>query len=184
MKTTLVNKLWQDEKSVLIIDGANLYSTCQVIGKNIDFNKMLDYFEANTKLVRALYYTALLPREEQHPVRKLVDFLDYNGYSIVSKEAKTMNRKDGEQVIKGNTDVEIAVDILKYSTLCDHIYLFSGDGDFTYAVDAAKNNGCKITVVSVAKMDDHPETMASDELRRVCDEFVCLDKIIGNFERK
>ena len=167
-------RLYKDERTALFIDGANLYATAKALGFDIDYKNMLKLFEDGTRLTRAIYYTALLDDADYSPIRPLIDWLDYNGFRVVTKPAKEFTDATGRRKIKGNMDIEIAVDIMQLAPSLDHIVLFSGDGDFRSLVDAAQSNGCRVTVIS--SMAIRPP-MIADELRRQADQFVDLKSL-------
>ena len=119
-----------DERIALFIDGSNLYAAARALGFDIDYKRMLKVFEEKAILVRAFYYTALIEDQEFSPIRPLVDWLDYNGYTMVTKPAKEFIDPTGRRKIKGNMDIELAIDVMEMLDHLDHIVLFSGDGDF------------------------------------------------------
>lgn len=160
------------ERIGLFIDGANLHSTAKALGLDIDYRKLLDLFGAQGRLVRAYYYTALPDEPEYSPLRPLVDWLDYNGFTLVTKPLKRYTEAHtGSVRAKGNMDIEIAVDMLELAPHLDHAVLFSGDGDFRYAVAAVQRRGVRVSVVSTLRSQP---PMAADELRRQADSFVDL----------
>ncbi|MCR5875493.1 NYN domain-containing protein [Phenylobacterium sp. J426] len=159
------------DRLALFIDGANLYSAAKSLGFDIDYRKLLEEFRKRSVLVRAYYYTALVENEEYSPIRPLVDWLDYNGYRLVTKAAREYTDSQGRKRWRGDMDVEIAVDMLEMSGSVDHVVLFSGDGDFRALVEAVQRKGCRVTVVSTVKSQP---PMVSDELRRQADTFVDL----------
>lgn len=159
------------ERVAVFIDGANLHYAARGLGFQVDFAALLDFFGASTYLIRAYYYTAMLETEDYNPVRRLADWLGYNGYRVVSKPAKDQMDASGRRFIKGNMDVDLAVDMLELSSSVDHIVLFSGDGDFRRLVEAVQRKGVRVTVVSTVKSQP---PMASDDLRRQADAFVDL----------
>ena len=160
-----------DERIALFIDGANLYSASRAAGFSIDFKRLLDHFGARGRLVRAFYYTALFDEVEYSPLRPLVDWLDYNGYTLVTKRAKEFTDAYGNRKTKGDMDVEIAIDAMEMASKLDRIVLFSGDGDFRRLVEAVQREGVRVSVVSTLRSST--PTMA-DELRRQADEFIEL----------
>jgi uncharacterized LabA/DUF88 family protein len=164
----------------LFIDGANLHATSKELGINIDYKRVLDFFKQQGHFIRAYYYTALLQDQEFSQIRPLVDWLDYNGYQMVTKPAKQFTDASGNQRIKGNMDIEIAVDILELSENLDSVVLFSGDGDFQAAVKAVQRRGKRVTVVS-SQQTKPP--MVADELRRQADEFIELAEIAPHIRR-
>ena len=169
-----------DEKTALFIDGANLHSASRALGYSIDFRSLLDRFRAEGRLVRAYYYTALFDEAEYSPLRPLVEWLDYNGYSPVTKRAKEFVDDHGHRKIKGNMDIEIAIDAMAMAKHLDRMVLFSGDGDFRRLVEAVQREGVRVSVVSTLR--SHPP-MAADELRRQADEFVELADLAPEISR-
>ena len=168
------------ERIALFIDGSNLYAAARALGFDIDYKKLLDYFKAKGYLVRALYYTALIEDQEYSPIRPLVDWLDYNGYTMVTKPTKEFTDSAGRRKIKGNMDIELAVDMLEMADSLDHLYIFSGDGDFRRLVEAVQRRGKRVTVVSTVRSSP---PMAADELRRQADVFIDLEKLIPEISR-
>lgn len=159
------------EKMALFIDGANLYATAKTLGFDIDYKKLLGEFNARGYLIRAYYYTALPEEQEYSSIRPLIDWLYYNGYNVVTKPTKEFYDTAGRRKIKGNMDIELAVDVMELANHLDHIYLFSGDGDFRPLVEAVQRKGRKVSVVST--MVTQPP-MIADELRRQADHFIDL----------
>src|ERR1051325_1635619 len=159
------------ERVGLFIDGANLYATAKALAFDIDYKRLLALFGSKGQLVRALYYTALVEDQEYSSIRPLIDWLDYNGYTMVTKPTKEFTDATGRRKIKGNMDIELAVDAMELSEHLDHIVLFSGDGDFRSLVDALQHKGKRVSVVST--LTTTPPRVA-DELRRQADQFIAL----------
>ncbi len=157
------------EKVVLFIDGANLYATSKAIGIDIDYRRLLAEFQTKSYLLRAYYYTALVEDPEYSSIRPLIDWLDYNGFTVVTKPAKEFTDASGRRKIKGNMDIELCVDALEMSQYYDHLVLFSGDGDFTALVAALQRKGKRVTVVSTLTTQT---PMIADDLRRQADFFL------------
>ena len=164
----------------LFIDGSNLHAAAKALGFDIDYKSLLRFFRSKGRLVRAYYYTALMEDDEKSPIRSLVNWLEYNGYTIVSKPAKEFLDADGRGRIKGNMDIELAVDMMKMAKHLDHILLFSGDGDFRSLVEAVQYTGTCVTVISTIKSQP---PMIADELRRQSDYFIDLKDIQGEIQR-
>jgi uncharacterized LabA/DUF88 family protein len=162
---------YQDERVALFIDGANLYATSKSLGFDIDYKRLLTYFRSKCHLVRALYYTALVEDQEYSSIRPLIDWLDYNGYTMVTKPTKEFTDATGRRKIKGNMDIELAVDAMRLADTLDHIVLFSGDGDFRSLVMALQQRGKRVSVVSTLQTQ---QPMVSDDLRRQSDQFIDL----------
>jgi uncharacterized LabA/DUF88 family protein len=168
------------DRIALFIDGANLYSAARALNVDLDFRKLSDWFGQKGQLVRAYYYTAVVEGEEFSPVRPLVDWLDYNGFTVVTKPVKRFTDAQGQSRIKGNMDIEIAVDMLELAPRLDHMILFSGDGDFRRLVQAVQAKGVRVTVVSTTRTQ--PPQIA-DELRRQADAFVELADVMTHFSK-
>ncbi len=168
------------ERIQVFIDGANLYGGTKGLGFDIDFKKLKQYFSSQGYVLRFNYYTAILNSEEISSIRPLIDWLDYNGYRIVSKPAKEFTDSLGRRKIKGNMDIELAVDVLEQCQKTDHVVLFSGDGDFTSLVSAVQRRGVKVTVISTMKTSP---PMIADDLRRVADHFIDLEAIRSQIAR-
>lgn len=168
------------DRIALFIDGANLYSSARALNVDLDFRKLSDWFGQKGQLVRAYYYTAVVEGEEFSPIRPLVDWLDYNGFTVVTKPVKRFTDAQGQSRIKGNMDIEIAVDMLELAPRLDHMVLFSGDGDFRRLVEAVQARGVRVTVVSTTRAQ--PPQIA-DELRRQADAFIDLADVIAQFSK-
>jgi uncharacterized LabA/DUF88 family protein len=152
----------------VFIDGANLYAATRALAFDIDYKRLLDEFKSRGTLVRALYYTAMLEGQEFNSIRPLIDWLDYNGYSVVTKPTKEFTDAAGHRKIKDNMDIELAVDAMELAGHVDEIVLFSGDGDFRSLVEALQRRGVRVTVVSTIRTQP---AMIADELRRQADVF-------------
>jgi uncharacterized LabA/DUF88 family protein len=168
------------EKIALFIDGANLYAASRTLGFDIDYRKLLKSFQKRGYLLRAYYYTALIEDQEYSSIRPLIDWLDYNGYKVVTKPAKEFTDSLGRRKIKGNMDIELAIDAMEQSETVDHLVIFSGDGDFTTLVEALQRRGRKVSVVST--MQTQPP-MIADDLRRQADYFIDLGSLRAEIGR-
>ena len=159
------------ERIALFIDGANLYATAKSLGFDIDYKRLLKEFQSRGKLIRAFYYTALVEDQEYSSIRPLVDWLDYNGFAVVTKPTKEFVDSLGRRKVKGNMDIELAVDAMEIAPHIDQMVLFSGDGDFRSLVEALQHKGKRVSVVST--LTTNPP-MVADELRRQADQFIDL----------
>ena len=163
------------EKTALFIDGSNFYAAARALNMDIDYAKLHRYFSADTNLIRAYYYTALPEDQEYSPLRPLIDWLDYNGYSVVSKLTREFTDPEtGKRRVKGNMDMEIALDMLRLAPKIEHAILFSGDGDFCRLLEDVQGMGVRVTVVSTTKTSP---PMAADSLRRMADEFIEMENL-------
>ena len=164
----------------LFIDGANLYATAKTLGFDIDYKRLLKEFQSRGTLLRAFYYTAIIEDQEYSSIRPLIDWLDYNGYTVVTKATKEFIDASGRRKMKGNMDIELAVDALELAEHIDQMVLFSGDGDFRSLVEAVQRRGVRVTVIST--ISSQPP-MVADELRREADVFTDLVELKSEIGR-
>ena len=168
------------EKTALFIDGANLYATTKSLGFDIDYKRLLKEFQSRGNLLRAFYYTALIEDQEYSSIRPLLDWRDYNGYTVVTKPAKEFTDSTGRRKVKGNMDLELAVDVMELAEHLDHVVLFSGDGDFRPVVESVQRRGVRVTVVSTITTQP---PMIADDLRRQADVFLDISELAQKIGR-
>jgi uncharacterized LabA/DUF88 family protein len=161
-------------KTALFIDGVNLHSTAKALDFDIDYKRLLKEFQSRGTLVRALYYTAVVEDQEFSSVRPLLDWLDYNGFTVVTKPTKEFVDANGHRKVRGNMDIELAVNAMELADHVDQIVVFSGDGNFRSLVEAVQRRGVRVTVVST--ISSQPP-MIADELRRQADVFIDLTEL-------
>ena len=164
-----------NDRYAVFIDGANFHATTRTLGFEVDFDKLMQVFKAEGRLVRAYYFTALPDGTDYAPVRRLADWLDYNGFTMVTKQARVYtDQETGNRRMKGNMDMELALDMMKIAPHIEHAILFSGDGDFSRLLQEVQSQGIRTTVVST--LATRPPMLA-DSLRRQADEFVEVDSL-------
>jgi uncharacterized LabA/DUF88 family protein len=168
------------EKIALFIDGANLYATAKTLGFDIDYKRLLREFQSRGYLLRAFYFTAVVEDQEYSSIRPLIDWLDYNGYTVVTKATKEFVDQSGRRKVKGSMDIELAVHAMEIAPHVDHIVLFSGDGDFRSLVEAIQRKGVRVTVVSTISTQP---PMVADELRRQGDIFLDIVELQSKIGR-
>jgi uncharacterized LabA/DUF88 family protein len=169
MSVSVTNKI------ALFIDGANFYATARALGLDVDYKRILKEFDSRGTLVRAFYYTAIIEDQEHTSIRPLVDWLGYNGFTVVTKAAKEfIDSATGRRKTKGNMDVELAINAMELAKHIDEMVLFSGDGDFRSLVEAVQRRGVRVTVVSTIATQP---SMIADELRRQADVFIDLTEL-------
>ncbi|ESR23231.1 NYN domain-containing protein [Lutibaculum baratangense] len=173
-------KFTPNERIAVFIDGANLYATARSLNFDIDYRRLLGLFDEQGYLVRAFYYTALADDQEYSSIRPLIDWLDYNGYTVVTKPMKEFTDASGRRKVKGNMDIELAVDAMEMAEHIDHMVLFSGDGDFRSLVEAIQRKGKRVSVVSTVSVQP---PMIADELRRQADHFIDIAKLVKQIGR-
>jgi uncharacterized LabA/DUF88 family protein len=170
----------QSDKIALFIDGANLHATAKALGFDMDYRRLLKEFQGRGTLVRASYYTAVIEDQEFSSIRPLIDWLDYNGFTVVTKATKEYFDVNGRRKVKGSMDIELAVDAMELASHVDQIVLFSGDGDFRSLVEAVQRRGVRVTVIST--ISSQPP-MIADELRRQADVFTDLKELQSRIGR-
>ena len=158
----------------IFIDGANLYATARALGFDIDYRRLLKEFQDRGALLRAFYYTMVMEDQEYTSIRPLIDWLDYNGYTVVTKATKEFVDAGGRRKMKGTMNIELAVSAMELAGHIDAMVLFSGDGDFRSLVEAVQRRGVHVTVVST--LASQPP-MVADELRRQADAFIDLAEL-------
>jgi uncharacterized LabA/DUF88 family protein len=171
---------YPQERLALFIDGPNLYNAARALNFDIDYRRLLTLFQSKGRLIRAFYYTALAEEQDYSPIRPLVDWLDYNGFTMVTKPMKEFTDAAGRRRFRGSMDIELAVDMMDLADKLDHVVLFSGDGDFCRLVEAVQRRGVRVTVVSTIRSQP---PMASDDLRRQADMFVDLFDLAAHISR-
>ena len=168
------------DRIAVFIDGANLYATAKALEFDIDYKKLLSLFKAKATLVRAYYYTVLIEDQEYSPIRPLVDWLDYNGYTLVTKPAKEYTDSSGRRRVRNSIDVELAVDVMEMASKVDHVVLLTGDGGYRRLIEAVQRQGTRVTVISTVSVSP---PMAADEIRRQADNFVDLASLRDEIAR-
>ena len=171
---------YKEERLALFIDGANLYGAAKALGFDVDYKRLLELFASRGRLIRAFYYTTLIEDQEYSPIRPLIDWLEYNGYALVTKPLKEFTDSQGRRKTKGSIDIDLAIDALDMAEQVDHILLFSGDGDFRRLLEALQRKGVRTTVVSTIKSQP---PMVADELRRQADNFIELMELAPHIQR-
>jgi len=167
-------------KIAVFIDGANVYATTKALGFEIDYRQLLLELQSHGNLVRAFYYTMIIEDQEYSSVRPLVDWLDYNGYTVVTKPTKEFLDESGRRRVRGNMHIKLTVDALELARHVDQMVLFSGDGDFCSLVEAVQRRGVHVTVVSTISSEP---PMIADELRRQADAFIDLIELMPRIAR-
>ncbi|MGY3443390.1 LabA-like NYN domain-containing protein [Bradyrhizobium sp. USDA 4473] len=168
------------EKLALFIDGPNLHATSKALGFEIDYKRLLEEYRRRGPLLRAFYYTAIAEDQEYSSIRPLIDWLDYNGYTVVTKATKEFLDASGRRKVKGNMNIELAVDAMELAEHIEQMVLFSGDADFRSLVKAVQRRGVSVTVISTIAIQP---PMIADELRRQADEFIELAQLKSKLRR-
>jgi uncharacterized LabA/DUF88 family protein len=160
--------------------GNVIYATAKALGFDIDYRRLLTDFQSRGTAVRAFYYTAIVEDQEYSTNRPLIDWLEYNGYTVVTKAIKEFVDASGRRKVQSSIDVELAVDAMELAEYIDRMVLFSGDGDFRSLVAAMQRRGVRVTVVSTIATQP---PMIADDLRRQADVFVDLRELQPKISR-
>lgn len=171
---------YPNERIALFIDGANLYATAKSLAFDIDFRRLLREFQNRGRLLRAYYFTTINEELENSTIRPLLDWLDYNGYFVITKPSREFVDAAGRRRIKGSLDIEVTLEAIDIAERVDHIVLFSGDSDFRPLVAALQKRGCRVSVASTVATQP---VMISDELRRQADHFIDLADLVPQIGR-
>ncbi|WP_309144881.1 NYN domain-containing protein [Bradyrhizobium sp. CCGUVB14] len=162
------------------MDGDSLHLTARALRFDVDYRKLLGEFRGRANVLRAFYYTAIVDNQDYSGVRPLLDWLDYNGFTVVSKPVKEFSDERGRRKFKGSMGIDLAVGVMQLSEQLDEIFLFSGDGGFSSLVRAVQRRGVRVTVVSSCSTQP---TVIADELRRQADDFIDLAQLQSRIER-
>jgi len=168
------------DRIAVFIDGANLYSTCKALGFDIDYKRLLREFQSRGALLRAFYFTTIIEDQEYTSVRPLIDWLDYNGFTVVTKLSKEFIEAGGRRKVKGSMNIELAVHAMELADHVDRMFLFSGDGEFRSLLEAVQRRGVHVTVIST--LVSQPP-MVADDLRRQADAFIDLTELKAKLGR-
>ena len=168
-------------KLALFIDGTNTHAAARALAFDIDYKRLLTEFRNRGTLVRAFYYTVVIEDQEFSPIRPLLDWLDYNGFTVVTKRAKEFDDGEGRRRFKRSMGVELAVNAMELARQVDEIVLFSGDGDFRALVQAVQRQGVRVSVVSTMASQS---PIIADELRRQADVFIDLMELLPKIRRE
>jgi len=165
---------YKNEALAIIIDGASIHSASQSVDLQIDWHTFLTEFQNRGHLIRAIYATPIFEDEGEHnPLRPLIDWLDYNGFTTITRTARKEADDNGRFRIKnGNIHVDVTLAAIRLAKKADHIVLFSGDGSYEPLVKELKRMNVRVSVCCAKKS-------AADGLRRNADEFIDLEDIRG-----
>jgi uncharacterized LabA/DUF88 family protein len=163
-----------DGRLAVFIDGANLTSTSKALGFDVDFKRLLAELNSRGALLRAYFYTTVSVTDDFNSVRPLLDWLEYNGFTVRTRPLREHDDGEGRRRLKRNIAIDLAIDALEVAAHVDHIYLFCGDADFRSLVQALQKRGVFVTVVSTLSK---PAPLVADELRRQADAFLELNDL-------
>ena len=171
---------YANDRLVIFVDGASVYRAAKALQIEIDWRLFRNFFEKKGTLVRAYYYSLTYTKEnaqdknddEFMPLRPLLDWLDFNGYSVVEKAAYQYTNQSGQAAWRGTMLPEIVVDMCRMFPHGDHYILCAGDGDLKEPVRFCQQNGKRVTILSTIKATEG--VFIADMLRRQADDFLDL----------
>lgn len=172
---------YKEERLALFIDGANLHGAARAHGFDIDFRRFFYLFARKGRLVRAFYYTTVIENQELSSLRPLIDWLDYNSYTVLTKPVRDYTDSHDRLRVKSTIHVDLAIDALGMADHVDHIILVSGDGEYQRLVATIQRKGVRVTIVST--LQSNPP-MVSDELRRQADGFLEVVDLVPEIQRQ
>lgn len=166
----------RDLRVAVFIDGSNLYhaldENCQRM--DLNFGAFAQKLAGGRPIYRTYYYNVRQdekrrPREHKDQLRFLTAL--YNT-PYLEVRLGTTREHQGVTVEKG-VDIMLATDVLQYAwmDLYDVAIVVSGDGDFTYALQTAKNLG-KYVEVACFESNQSPEMLqVADHLQALTPEY-------------
>lgn len=164
--------IFETERAAVFIDGYGTHYTCKSLGIEIDYRKLSELIRRQTTVIRNYYFTPLVEGQDFIAVKPLLDFLQYNGWTTVTRPYK-------EHYVSTNT--ALAVTAMEIAPAIEQAIIFSGNGDFTPLIEALKRRGIHTTVASTVRSE---QSYCSDDLRRAADAFIDLDDIRSAISRE
>ncbi len=137
-------------------------------GAIVHMGKLLAYLSEGRELIRATAYSPVSddPAEPVERQRFVEPFVRHD-YRIVTKPMKRF--QDGS--VKGNFDVEMALDMVTMAERLDVVSIVSGDADFARAVELLQSQGVRVEVVAFSGS-------TSVEMRALADEYIDVATIL------
>ncbi|MEK7117472.1 MAG: NYN domain-containing protein [Patescibacteria group bacterium] len=152
-----------EQRVGIFIDTQNLYHSAKNIYKTrVNFGNVLEDALAGRLLIRAIAYLVSTETGEE---KSFFEALEKLGIETKTKDLQIF--AGGAK--KGDWDVGLAVDAIKFSPKLDVVVLVSGDGDFVPLVEYLKSGGCQVEVISFGKS-------TSARLLEAADDFLDLDQ--------
>ena len=134
-------KKGEPERVGVFIDVQNMYYSARQLKGKLDFDALLQACVLDRRLIQASAYVVESKEIDQSG---FIAMLQQRAIEVRRKTLKV--RADGS--MKGDWDMEMALDILDMTPKLDVVVLVSGDGDFTSLVRRVKTMGPKVEVVA------------------------------------
>lgn len=158
----------REERIGLFVDGIGLHHAADVLQLRVDFKRLLALFRQRGRLVRAHYYTVSLQDAGPNPQKPLLDWLTFNGFTVVTRKAMDSDESANALALA----VNISVDAMQLAANLDRIVLVSQCRELQRLIEVLKIMGRNVSVVSTLR-----HHMVADELRRQADEFLDLEDL-------
>jgi uncharacterized LabA/DUF88 family protein len=142
------NVIRSTDRVGFFVDGANIDNACTHAGFFLDWRKTLGYFVGKGLFGGAYYFSTDYMDDEDAQIR-FHDSLAAAGFTVRSKPVKLIKDKiTGQERLKGNVDIELALEMIARETTFDVAVLFSGDSDFKRVLEILQSRGKRVFVVS------------------------------------
>ena len=142
------NVIRPEDRVAFFVDGANIDNACTHAGFFLDWRKTLGYFVGKGLFGGAYYFSTDYMDDEDAQIR-FHDSLAAAGFTVRSKPVKLIKDKiTGQERVKGNVDIELALEMIAREDTFDVAVLFSGDSDFKRVLEILQSRGKRVFVVS------------------------------------
>ena len=125
----------------IFVDVQNIFYAAKSFNARLDFEKLLELSVGKRRLIRAIAYVVQSPDVDQS---NFISMLQQKSYEVKRKDLR--QRSDGSA--KGDWDMGMAIDIMRFVDKLDVVVLVSGDGDFVPLVELVKTLGPRVEVIS------------------------------------
>jgi len=151
----------KEQRVGVFIDTQNLYHSARNLYKaRVNFGAVLKEAVAGRKLVRAVAYVIT---SEAGDEKNFFEALEKLGIETKTKDLQIFY--GGFK--KGDWDVGLAVDAIKFAPKLDAVVLVAGDGDYVPMVEYIQSLGTQVEAISFGKS-------TSSKLREAVDDFIDL----------
>lgn len=152
------------QRVAILIDVQNMYHSAKnLYGARVNFAEVLNTALAGRTLIRAIAYAI---RTEGGEEKAFFEALERMGIEVKMKDLQVFPGG----LKKGDWDVGIAVDAIKFSAFLDTIILITGDGDFVPLIEYIKYaKPAGVEIVAFGRS-------ASGKLKEITDDFIDLEE--------
>ncbi len=161
------------QRVALFVDTQNLFFAARDLrGGVVDYGRLLEVTARGRRMAHATAY--VVERDGDGSAFGFVAKLTALGFRVRRLKVRVRVSEDDRQVLEGDWDLGIAVDVFRSLGSVDVVALATGDGDFTPVVQLAQERGARVEVLAF-------RDFASQELLDACDRFVDLAQEEGIF---